>query len=65
MIKKIFLSVILVSTISIYVAINYFYDIYQLDKNLLNQVVDIKNRNVLIKTYSILIKEVIPANEQQ
>jgi hypothetical protein len=65
MIKKIFLSTILISTITIYISINYFFEDTKLDNKLLNQVVDIKNRSDLIRTYSILIKEVIPANEQQ
>ena len=66
MIKKIFITVFLINVIFITVLteINN-YSILENSKEIEKKIVDIRNSNDLINTYSILIKENIPANEQQ
>jgi hypothetical protein len=66
MIKKIFITVFLINVIFISVLIEVNnYTILENSKEIEKKIVDIRNSNDLINTYSILIKENIPANEQQ
>lgn len=66
MIKKIFITVFLVNVIFITLLIEINnYSILENSKEIEKKIVDIRNSNDLINTYSILIKENIPANEQQ
>lgn len=66
MIKKIFITVFLINVIFITVLIEINnYSILENSKEIEKKIVDIRNSNDLINTYSILIKENIPANEQQ
>ena len=66
MIKKIFITVFLINVIFITVLIQINnYSILENSKEIEKKIVDIRNSNDLINTYSILIKENIPANEQQ
>jgi hypothetical protein len=66
MIKKVFITVFLINVIfiSVLAELNN-YSILQKSKEIEKKIVDIRNSNVLINTYSNLIKENIPANEQQ
>ena len=66
MYKKIFVTVFLINVIFLSV----FFGISNPNENLKAEnlekiIVDIKNSNALINTYSNLIKEIIPADEQQ
>ena len=66
MYKKIFVTVFLINVIFLSV----FFGISNPNErlkaeNLEKIIVDIKNSNALINTYSNLIKEIIPADEQQ
>ena len=66
MIKKIFITVFLINVIFITVLIQINnYSILENSKEIEKKIVDIRNSNDLINTYSILINENIPANEQQ
>jgi hypothetical protein len=66
MIKKIFITVFLINVIFITILIETNnYSILENSKEIEKKIVDIRNSNDLINTYSILIKENIPANEQQ
>jgi len=66
MIKKVFITVFLINVIFITILLEFNnYSILEKSKNLEKKIVDIQNSNVLINTYSNLIKENIPANEQQ
>lgn len=60
--KKIFLYLLLINTIVIYLYINIFSPRDKFE-NIINNVIDINNKNVLINTYSNLIMEIVPANE--
>ena len=64
MIKKVFITVFLINVIfiSALAELNN-YSILQKSKEIEKKIVDIRNSNVLINTYSNLIKENIPANE--
>jgi hypothetical protein len=66
MIKKVFITVFLINVIFICALAELNnYTILQKSKEIEKKIVDIRNSNVLINTYSNLIKENIPANEQQ
>jgi hypothetical protein len=64
MIKKVFITVFLINVIfiSALAELNN-YSILKKSKEIEKKIVDIRNSNVLINTYSNLIKENIPANE--
>jgi hypothetical protein len=66
MYKKIFVTVFLINVIflSVFFGISNPNESLKAE-NLEKIIVDIKNSNALINTYSNLIKEIIPADEQQ
>jgi|LakMenEpi03Aug12_release.lakeMendotaPanAssembly.Ray.scaffolds.fasta_scaffold3915421_1 hypothetical protein len=63
MIKKIFTSILVLNIILINIAINFLVPKIEINLELTKKVVDIKNTNDLINTYSNLIMEIVPANE--
>jgi hypothetical protein len=63
MIKKIFTSILVLNIILINIAINFLVPKIEINSELTKKVVDIKNTNDLINTYSNLIMEIVPANE--
>ena len=63
MIKKIFTSILVLNIILINIAINFLVPKIEINLELTKKVVDIKNTNDLINTYSNLLMEIGPANE--
>jgi hypothetical protein len=63
MIKKIFASILILNIIFINFISYLIVPKIKIDQTILEKVVDIKNTNDLINTYSILIMEIVPANE--
>jgi hypothetical protein len=63
MIRKIFPSIIIINVILINLIINFLNPELKIEENVLNKLVDIKNTNDLINTYSNLLMEIGPANE--
>lgn len=63
MIKKIFASILILNIIFINFISYLIVPKIEIDENIRQKVVDIKNTNDLINTYSNLIMEIVPANE--
>jgi hypothetical protein len=63
MIKKIFASILILNIIFINFISYLIVPRIKIDQTILEKVVDIKNTNDLINTYSNLIMEIVPANE--
>ena len=63
MIKKIFASILILNIIFINFISYLIVPKIKIDQTILEKVVDIKNTNDLINTYSNLIMEIVPANE--
>jgi hypothetical protein len=63
MIKKIFASILILNIIFINFISYLIVPRTKIDQTILEKVVDIKNTNDLINTYSNLIMEIVPANE--
>ncbi len=63
MIKKIFASILILNVIFINFISYLVVPRIEIDEKIREKVVDIKNTNDLINTYSNLIMEIVPANE--
>jgi hypothetical protein len=63
MIKKILATVIILNAILINLITNYLYPKVSYSNEIDKKVIDIKNTNDLINTYSNLIISIVPANE--
>jgi len=63
MIRKLFISILLINIIAIYSIFNFIYPKINDSENLKKQIVDIKNTNDLINAYSNLVMEIVPADE--
>jgi hypothetical protein len=63
MIKKLFISLLLLNSIIAYIVFATLNPTLEVDKNKFNQIVDIKFTSGLIRKYSNLVMEIVPANE--
>jgi len=63
MIKKILASIIVLNIIFINFISGFIVPKVKVEETIIEKVVDIKNTNDLINTYSNLIMEIVPANE--
>lgn len=64
MIKKIFITLLLVTGVSLNIIMYITYPKVEENNEIKKKLLDISNTNALIESYSNLFKELIPADEQ-
>jgi len=62
MLKKLFITILLITLVSVNFILQTTLSIQKENTELLNRILDIKTTNGLIDTYSNLVNELIPAN---